>query len=80
MTRLRTLDEARAETPRCWYCGAEPDMVDVTTYEDPEPRLTPGGWDTPAGDHQHAIQPPTPSELAAAGDAAIGRIRRELAR
>ncbi len=81
MTRLRTLDEARADTPRCWWCGAEPtDWYDVTRLCDPEPVYIPGEWDRPSLDgHTHAITPPEPGELATQGDAAIERIRKDLA-
>lgn len=58
---------------RCWQCGAEPlGLVDVTTFGVAEPRYLPNGW--PPGDHEHAVTPPTPGELARAGDAALARI------
>jgi hypothetical protein len=64
---------------RCWQCGAEPlEVFDVTTLGDAEPRYMPGRW--PPGDHEHAVTPPTPAEIAAAGDAALARIVEEWSR
>lgn len=58
---------------RCWQCGARPDEVfEVTSLADPEPQYLPGRW--PDGDHEHAVHPPTPGELEAAGSAALARI------
>jgi hypothetical protein len=57
---------------KCWMCGAEPTgLADVTTFGDPEPRYLPTGW--PAGDHEHAADPPTAEQLADRGIAAIER-------
>lgn len=58
---------------RCWQCGVEPEEVfEVTTLAEARPRYVPGRW--PVGDHPHAFEPPSPGELARAGDAAAGRI------
>lgn len=64
---------------RCWQCGVEPTKAaDVRTISDPGPVLIPAGW--PPGDHEHAVHPPTPSELQAGGDRALARIVEEWAR
>jgi hypothetical protein len=64
---------------RCWQCGVEPiGLADVRTYGDPGPVLIPTGW--PAGDHEHAVTPPTPIELQAGGDRALARIMEEWAK
>jgi hypothetical protein len=57
---------------RCYLCGVECELVEIATLRDRQPRYVLGGW--PAGDHEHRAHPPTPSELLAAGDAAMGRI------
>jgi len=57
---------------RCYICGAEPELIDVTQLGDPEPRCMPGAW--PPADHTHAVAPPTPSELQAGGDDALAAI------
>jgi hypothetical protein len=58
---------------RCWQCGIEPYGVhEVTTLSDREPQYLPGRW--PPGDHEHAVQPPSPSELLDRGDRAVARI------
>lgn len=59
---------------KCWQCGVEPiGLVDATTLDDPEPSYVPTGW--PLGDHEHAVAPPTPDELADAGHRALERVR-----
>lgn len=64
---------------RCWHCGAEPTgTVDVRTFGDVGPVLIATGW--PLGDHEHAVDPPTPVELRDGGDAALARIMKEWAR
>ncbi len=69
-----------SDITRCWWCGAEADMYEVTRFCDPEPVYVPGDWDRPSLDgHEHAITPPTPGQLAAQGDAAIARLRKDLA-
>lgn len=58
---------------RCWQCGVEPlDVHEIATLSDPQPTYIAGRW--PDGDHQHAVAPPTPSELADQGDHAVARI------
>lgn len=58
---------------RCWQCGVEPlNVINTTGLGDPEPTYMPGYW--PPGDHQHAVQPPTPGELAEQGDRVAARI------
>lgn len=59
---------------RCWWCGVEPDNVLTTqTLGDPAPRYWPV-W--PAGDHDHAEEPPSPGELLRAGADRFDRITR----
>lgn len=61
---------------RCWQCGAEPyDVFEITRLGDPEPRYIPGRW--PAGDHEHAVDPPTADELIERGQRAVDRIIEE---
>lgn len=61
--------------PCCSQCGVEPTgLVEVTQMEDDEPRYFPTGW--PPGDHEHAIDPPSPSDLLDAGDRARERMLR----
>lgn len=68
-----TLRESVASPLRCWQCGTEPTGVaDARTFGEPEPVLIPTGW--PDGDHEHAVNPPTPTELVDAGD----RIRARM--
>jgi hypothetical protein len=63
---------------RCWQCGAEPTVVDITRTSDlPHRVLVPGRWPEPAVDHEHAVRPPTPAELGVAGDAARARMVTE---
>jgi hypothetical protein len=63
----------------CWQCGVEPlESIEVTRMGEREPSYVPGRW--PPGDHEHAVNPPTPSELLAAGDRAVARILEEWAR
>lgn len=58
---------------RCWQCGAEPlEVHNVQTLSDPGPVLIPGRW--PAGDHEHAVDPPTPGQLVAEGHRILLRI------
>jgi hypothetical protein len=59
---------------RCYICGVQPQLVDVTQLGDPEPRYMPGAW--PPGDHthSHALAMPTPYELSADGDSALAAI------
>lgn len=60
---------------RCWYCGAQPlEVAEVTAYGDLEPQFIAGRWPAASDGHAHAVVPPTPSELAAGGDAALQRI------
>jgi hypothetical protein len=59
---------------KCWICGAEPELVEVTSLEDAHPTYIPGRWPSAGVGHEHAIKPPTPRELAAAGDRAMGRL------
>lgn len=57
---------------RCWQCGVEPDdVIEDQQLGEPNPRQIPV-W--PAGDHPHAVHPPTPQQLAADGHAALRRI------
>lgn len=56
----------------CWQCGVEPvDTYDVRTMAGVE-RVIPRWPDS--GDHPHALTPPTPDDLVAAGYAALNRI------
>lgn len=64
-------------TMRCWWCGIEPELVEITRLESAEPKYMPGHWPTPGIDHQHAVQPPTPGELEQAGHEALTQIIRE---
>jgi hypothetical protein len=59
---------------RCWQCGVEPlEVHDITTFGDlPDRKYLPSRW--PPGDHEHAVQPPTPGELAEQGDRVAARI------
>jgi hypothetical protein len=59
---------------RCWSCGVEPEMVDVSTVTDAQPRYISGRWPT-GDDHEHAERPPTPGQLEQAGHEALMRIR-----
>lgn len=60
---------------KCWQCGVEPlETHEVTTLTDAQPRHIPGRW--PPGDHEHAVDPPTPGQLEQAGHEALMRIRR----
>lgn len=64
---------------RCWQCGVEPlGAIEVTTFGEAQPRYVADLW--PPGDHEHAGNPPTPSELLARGDAALARVLAEWAR
>lgn len=59
---------------RCWLCGVEPlEVFETTTWGDAQPTYIAGRW--PAGDHEHAVDPPTPGQLEQAGHAALMRIR-----
>jgi hypothetical protein len=63
----------------CWQCGVEPTgLAEVSRLGDAEPRYLPTGW--PPADHPHAFDPPSPSELLAAGDAALARVLAEWSR
>lgn len=62
---------------RCWLCGAEPEMVDVSRIQDAQPRYMPGRWPPAEDGHTHAERPPTPGELEQAGHEALSRIQRE---
>lgn len=62
---------------RCWLCGAELELVDVSTPADAQPRYIPGRWPAADEGHQHAVRPPTPGELEQAGHEALSRIQRE---
>jgi len=64
-------------TVRCWWCGIEPELVEISTLNSAEPRYMPGCWPTPAVDHQHAVDPPTPGQLEQAGHDALMQIIRE---
>jgi hypothetical protein len=57
-------------------CGAEPDLVEISTANDAQPRYVPGRWPPAEDGHQHAAQPPTPGQLEQAGHEALMRIRR----
>ena len=61
---------------RCWQCGVEPELVEVTTLTDAQPRYVPGRW--PPGDHVHAVTPPTPGQLEQAGHDTLSRIQGAL--
>lgn len=62
---------------RCWLCGAEPRQIfEVTGLGDRMPRFLPGMW--PPGDHEHAVEPPTPGQLEQAGHEALMRIKLAL--
>lgn len=59
---------------RCWQCGIESlEVFETTTLSDLQPTYIEGRW--PAGDHEHAERPPTPTELEHAGHEALMRIR-----
>jgi hypothetical protein len=60
----------------CWWCGIEPELVEITDLSSAEPRYVPGCWPTPGGDHAHAVDPPTPGQLEQAGHEALMRIMR----
>ena len=61
---------------RCWLCGVEPDgIVETTRLGDAQPTYMPGRW--PPGDHEHAVQAPTPGQLEQAGHEALMRIRQQ---
>jgi hypothetical protein len=66
-------------TVRCWWCGAEPELVEVTRLGDAEPSYIPGYWPPSHDGHQHAEVPPTPGQLEQAGHEALMRIIRESA-
>jgi hypothetical protein len=67
-------DEAR-RSMKCWMCGVEPTgLAEITALNEVMPRFLPTGW--PPGDHEHAVQPPTPGELEQAGHEALMRIRQ----
>lgn len=51
-------------------------MVEVSTLTDPAPRYLPGRWPWTAGDHDHALEAPTPGQLEQAGHETLMRIRR----
>lgn len=56
----------------CWWCGVQPDrLVDVTGLGDPAPSYMPI-W--PGGDHEHAVDPPTPGQLVDDGHRILRRI------
>jgi hypothetical protein len=59
----------------CWQCGIAPlRVIEVTQLGDPEPRYIPGRWPYRDDAHDHATEPPSPAQLAAAGDASMARI------
>lgn len=61
---------------RCWWCGIEPaDVIEYQQLCQPEPQLIPV-W--PAGDHTHAVNPPSSEQLTAAGHHALSRVREYL--
>jgi hypothetical protein len=64
-------------TVRCWWCGIEPELVEITSLQSAEPEYVVGKWPMPGGDHQHAERPPTPGQLEQAGHEALMRIQRE---
>ena len=58
---------------RCWLCGVEPlETIDVTALGEAQPRYLPGRW--PPGDHEHAVEAPTPGQLEQAGHESLSRI------
>jgi len=59
---------------KCWLCGAEPALVEVTTPIDTQRRYLPGRWPPALDGHTHAERPPTPGELEQAGHEALSRI------
>jgi hypothetical protein len=59
---------------RCWQCGVEPEDVIVVRNFGGAVDYIPDGW--PAGDHKHAVRPPTPDELVMAGWAALDTVRQ----
>jgi hypothetical protein len=59
---------------KCWMCGEEPlGTFEITMLSEAQPRYIPGRW--PPGDHEHAVDPPTPGQLEQAGHEALMRIR-----
>jgi hypothetical protein len=62
---------------KCYLCGAEPDMVEVSTLDSAEPKFIPGHWPV-AEDHVHALAPPTPAELERAGHEALRNILEDM--
>lgn len=62
---------------RCWLCGAEPEMVNIQTLSEAQPRYIPGQWPAAEDGHTHAVRPPTPDQLEHAGHQALMRIRNE---
>lgn len=56
---------------RCWQCHVEPtDVAEVRTLAGVVQVIP--LW--PAGDHDHALTPPTPGDLLAAGARAADRV------
>lgn len=60
---------------RCWQCGVEPLDVIESRRLNGTVDVLPGQW--PPGDHQHAVEPPTPGQLLAEGAAITDRIMKE---
>lgn len=57
----------------CWWCGIEPEQLfEITQLNEAQRRYLPN-W--PAGDHEHAENPPTPYELLDAGHRTLMRMR-----
>ncbi|MEV2239503.1 hypothetical protein [Micromonospora sp. NPDC049891] len=61
---------------RCWWCGVEPDtVIEDWRLNQPHPDLI---YNWPAGDHQHAVTPPSPQQLEADGHDTLRRIMEAL--
>lgn len=56
---------------RCWLCGVEPDDVHtLSSFDGPVRQIL--VW--PAGDHAHALHPPSPPQLEQADHEALMQI------
>ncbi|WP_328344834.1 hypothetical protein [Micromonospora sp. NBC_00421] len=59
---------------RCWQCGVKPtETAELCTPEAAEP-IAVLATEWPPGDHPHAVTPPTPDQLTAAGHTTYRRI------
>lgn len=61
---------------RCWWCGVAADAeYAIETPEMAQPVSVVYCWPVGDREHEHAVDPPSPSELADTGMSALLRLR-----